>query len=73
MAQFQKFGSPVNEGQHFNRGALGSSPEESHGVDFQLMLRRVNLMVTFFQIKHQILDHLLVTCLLLLMLLLAGH
>ena len=68
-AQFQEFGSPVNEGQHFNRGALDSSPEESHGVDFQLVLRRINLMVTFFLIKHRILDHLLI----MLVMLLAGY
>ena len=28
-AQFQEFGSPVNEGQHFNGSTLGPSPEES--------------------------------------------
>ena len=47
-AQFQEFGSPVNEGQHFNCGAFGPSPEESHGVYFQLVFRRVNLVVMFF-------------------------
>ena len=48
VAQFQEFGSPVNEGQHFNGGTLGPSPEESHGVDLRLVFCRINLIVSFF-------------------------
>ena len=58
MAQFQEFGSPVNEGQHFNGGTLGPSPKESQGVDLQLVFRQINLMVSFFQVHHRILYHL---------------
>ena len=47
-AQFQEFGSPVNEGQHFNGGTLGPSPKESQGVDLRLVFCQINLMVSFF-------------------------